>query len=128
MTTLCAILFLLAAPAFAQTVGGGSEKLHRWDGGAGYDRFGTSVSGAGDVNGDGFADVIVGAIGADPGGLQFAGSAYVYSGADGSLLHQWDGGAADDWFGESVSGAGDVNGDGFADVIVGADGASPGGL
>ena len=128
MTSLCAILFLLAAPAFAQTVGGGQQKLHQWDGQGWVDRLGFAVSDAGDVNDDGFADVIVGAYGADPGGLMDAGSAYVYSGADGSLLHQWDGGAAVDLFGFSVSGAGDVNGDGFADVIVGAFAADPGGL
>ncbi|PCJ53727.1 MAG: hypothetical protein COA70_08545 [Planctomycetota bacterium] len=128
MTSLCAIIFLLATPAFAQTVGGGQQKLHQWDGQGFIDRLGSSVSNAGDVNGDGFADVIVGAYGADPGGLADAGSAYVYSGADGSLLYQWDGGAAVDLFGLSVSGAGDINGDGFADLIVGAFAADPGGL
>jgi len=128
MTFLFTTLLLLAVPASAQTVGGGFDQIHQWDGGSIGDNFGTSVSGVGDVNGDGFADVIVGARWASPGGLSSAGSAYVYSGADGSLLYQWDGGASGDWFGSSVSGAGDVNGDGFADVIVGARWASPGGL
>jgi len=128
MTSLCAILFLLTAPVSAQTVGGGFEQIHQWDGGTVADSLGFSVSGAGDVNGDGYADVIVGAHGADPGGLVAAGSAYVYSGVDGSLLYQWDGGATLDFFGFSVSGAGDVNGDGFADAVVAAVQADPGGL
>ena len=85
------------------------------------DRFGRSVSMAGDVNGDGRADFIVGAYLDDPaGGGNNAGSAYVFSGADGSLLYQRTGDTANDLFGHSVSGAGDVNGDGKADFIVGA--------
>ena len=93
--------------------------LHYLTGGAFGDAFGRSVSGAGDVNGDGFDDVIVGAFGADPGGPQ-SGSATVFSGADGSVLFSLGGDSGGDYFGWSVSGAGDVNGDGFADVIVGA--------
>ena len=107
--------------------GADGSLLYQKDGAAADDQFGVSVSGAGDVNGDGKADFIVGAIFASPGGKRFAGSAYVYSGADGSLLYQKDGAAADDQFGVSVSGAGDVNGDGKADFIVGAIFASPGG-
>ncbi len=86
------------------------------------DVFGYSVAGAGDVNGDGYDDVIVGAIGNDVGG-NLAGQAYVFFGgaspnsvADLTLT----GAAATDELGYSVAGAGDVNGDGFADVIVGA--------
>jgi len=89
---------------------------------------GYAVASAGDVNGDGKSDFIVGDRYADPGGHNEAGSAYVYSGADGSLLYQKNGVAANDYFGWSVSGAGDVNGDGKADFIVGAYYASPGGL
>ncbi len=102
--------------------------LYQKDGEAAWDNFGWSVAGAGDVNGDGRADFIVGALNADPGGRSGGGSVYVYSGASGALLYQKDGGAADDWFGQSVAGAGDVNGDGRADFIVGAPGADPGGV
>ncbi|MGB0953837.1 MAG: VCBS repeat-containing protein [Planctomycetota bacterium] len=116
-----------AGSAYAYSGADGSL-LHQWDGEAASDRFGSIVSGAGDVNGDGTPDLVVGAFAADPGGLTSAGSAYVYSGADGLLLYRWDGEAEWDHFGGAVSGAGDFNGDGFDDVAVGASSASPGGL
>jgi hypothetical protein len=85
--------------------------------------FGTSVSGAGDVNGDGYDDVIVGAPSFDA-GEQSEGRAYVYLGsANGlSLTADWtvESNQVFADFGWSVCGAGDVNGDGFDDVIVGA--------
>ena len=91
-------------------------------GAAASDRFGTSVSTAGDVNGDGYTDVIVGAYDNDAGGTD-AGRAYIYFGGA-SMNNIADviltGAAAGDFFGGSVSTAGDVNGDGYADVIVGA--------
>jgi len=83
--------------------------------------FGVSVSTAGDVNGDGYADVIVGAYVYS----SFTGRAYIYFG--GSAMNNiadvtMTGEAVNNYFGASVSTAGDVNGDGYADVIVGAEG------
>ncbi|MBL0108083.1 MAG: FG-GAP repeat protein [Ignavibacteria bacterium] len=93
------------------------------------DNFGTSVSSAGDVNGDGYSDVIVGANFNDAGGTN-AGRAYIYFGGS-SMNNVADinltGAAASDNFGTSVSTAGDVNGDGFSDVIVGASSNDAGG-
>ena len=101
--------------------GADGSLLYQVSGDTGGDRFGISVSGAGDVSGDGRADFIVGAYQDAPaGGGNNAGSAYGFSGADGSLLYQVSGDTAIDFFGYSVSGAGNVNGDGKADFIVGA--------
>ena len=101
--------------------------LYSFAGDSAGDQFATSVSGAGDVNGDGFADLIVGAPFDDNNGAD-SGIARVLSGFDGSVLYSFDGDSAGDRFGISVSGAGDVNGDGFADVIVGASGDDANGI
>ncbi len=92
--------------------------LYTFDGDSAGDYFGYSVSGAGDVNNDGFADFIVGAPGLNSSLL--TGNARVFSGADGAILYTFNGDSAEDRFGYSVSGAGDVNGDGFDDIVVGA--------
>ncbi|MCA9771175.1 MAG: FG-GAP repeat protein, partial [Myxococcales bacterium] len=85
------------------------------------DHLGWSVSSAGDVNGDDVPDFVVGA----PEDATFSpkreGYAKVFSGATGGLLFTFDGDANGDYFGWSVSSAGDVNRDGHDDVIVGAD-------
>ena len=99
---------------------------------------GTSVAGAGDVNGDGKGDLIIGAPKASPNGKS-SGKAYVVFGKDDAeplyldLVGSGNGGFSVngektlDAAGRGVAGAGDVNGDGLADLIVGAYGADPGG-
>ncbi len=85
-------------------------------------RYGDRVACAGDVNGDGFADVIVGAASFDH-GEEDEGRVFVYHGSpSGPTGPVWsaEGDQAGAWFGASVAGAGDVNADGFSDVIVGA--------
>ena len=88
-------------------------------------RLGASVSAAGDVNGDGYADVIIGASLYDNGASRDRGRAYVYLGsASGLGADPWtaEGDQAYAFFGDSAATARDVNGDGYADVIVGASG------
>ena len=106
-----------------------------------YDNSGFSVSSAGDVNGDGYDDLIIGARNADPNGDMNAGETYiVYGGAsapiggrfnlstlNGSNGFTLTGIDGDDQSGSSVSSAGDVNGDGYDDLIIGASGADPDG-
>jgi hypothetical protein len=82
------------------------------------------VSDVGDADGDGRADVLVGAPGDSEGG-EGAGAAYLYSGADGSELFRWIGEEPGDAFGSS--GAGWVGSEGRGVVVVGAPGAGPGG-
>jgi hypothetical protein len=94
---------------------------------ADFDFLGYSVSGAGDVNDDGYADLLMGAYGNDEGGER-AGQAYVYCGQTGELLWTFTGEAARDYLGYSVSDAGDVNSDGYADLLVGAYGNDAGGI
>jgi hypothetical protein len=86
--------------------------------------YGSSVASAGDVNGDGYDDIIIGAQDFDA-GREDAGKAYVYHGGPGglSLTPAWESSGDDQaWasFGGAAVSAGDVNGDGYDDVIVGA--------
>jgi hypothetical protein len=84
-------------------------------------QLGSSVSTAGDINGDGYSDVIVGAPFYD-GGQTDEGRALVYTGSSNGLIYAWysESDQASANYGSAVSTAGDVNGDGYSDVIVGA--------
>lgn len=103
----------LCAPALAQTT------LYTLDADKSADKLGWCTRGAGDVNNDGRPDFIVGAT---EGNLFFGGEGYarVYSGATGLPLYTFNGTFVDDSFGTAVDGAGDMNNDGFADLVVGA--------
>ncbi|WP_445635620.1 FG-GAP repeat protein [Nostoc sp. DSM 114161] len=105
------------------------------------DSLGFSVSSAGDFNGDGFDDVIIGAPTADANAQTYAGQSYVIFGSssgfgaslnlsslDGSNGFAINGIDERDFSGSSVSSAGDFNGDGFDDVIIGTKGASYNGV
>lgn len=81
---------------------------------------GSSVASVGDVNGDGFDEVLSGATGARPPGGYGSGSAFLYSGIDGQLLYRWDGDRPHQDFGSAVASAGDADGDGIPDCAVGA--------
>lgn len=96
------------------------------EGNQAYAYFAISVAGAGDVNGDGYDDVIVGASDYDVGPYEDAGRAYVFlgdsTGVSPSPVWIAEGEQTDSWLGRCVDGAGDVNADGYDDVIVGAPG------
>jgi hypothetical protein len=102
-----------------------------------FSETGQSVSSAGDVNGDGIDDLIIGAHLADPAGREDAGQSYVVYGKEGGLGDidlttmtadqgfKLSGAGSYDASGRSVHAAGDIDGDGFDDVIIGSMRADP---
>jgi len=135
------VVFGSAAPFPAQTNLGG---LNGADGFVinGFDpnELGIAIDIAGDINGDGFDDIIIGAQNADADGRTRAGEVFVVFGNDYgnnpsisvAALNGYNGfriagAAANDYTGHSVSAAGDINGDGFDDLIVNTDAYRAGG-
>ena len=113
----------------------------RLDGADAGDQAGFAISSAGDINKDGFDDILVGAATATVDGKANVGETYVVFGKatgfaasidlsslNGTTGYRLDGSDAVDTAGKVVSSAGDVNGDGFADIIIGAELAEPAGV
>ncbi|MEQ8844325.1 MAG: GC-type dockerin domain-anchored protein [Phycisphaerales bacterium] len=110
----------------------------RLDGVSDGDRSGDSVASVGDINGDGIADLVIGAPGESTGGVSAAGTTFVVFGSDSGFPAEFqlrdldgqngfriDGVERPGLSGTSVAPAGDVNGDGIADVIIGASLSEP---
>jgi hypothetical protein len=121
MLTLLPLSFL-AASALQAFSGGDFKLADRWIGDANSDRFGHAIANAGDMNGDGIDDLLVGAPFFDTPPNYDAGRVYLLSGADRSELRGWNGNHLWASLGDQVANAGDVNGDGIADVIATAAG------
>ena len=117
--------------------GANGVRCHGMNGGAASEQ---ALAGVGDVNGDGFADFLVGSRSARPNDMTNAGAAYLIFGSDTALpeaipmTNTWfngtngvmlTGAQPDIYCGTAVGPAGDVNGDGFADFLIGASLASP---
>ena len=111
---------------------GGLAGAPSWSayGGSADGAFGSSVASGGDVDADGYGDVLIGAPQATDGASE-EGAAFLYRGGSTGLEAGWAwralGEAASAGFGASLASAGDVDGDGYGDVVVGAPGAGVGG-
>lgn len=101
------------------TVYSGADRavLYSYVGPANNAQFGHSLCGLGDINGDGIGDFAISAYRASNNFPQ-SGSVYVYSGADGSQLHRFDGSASFMSLGSAISAIGDLDGDGMQDIMA----------
>jgi hypothetical protein len=117
-----AYLILGSAAPYSRAVSGGFD----YEGERAYDLAGAALSGAGDVDADGYDDFVIGAYGNDDGPGSDGGAAYLVFGSarpaasDLSTAVEFSGEAAYDYSGWSVGSAGDLDGDGFADLLIGA--------
>ncbi|MCD6502308.1 FG-GAP repeat protein [bacterium] len=123
------VLFGLMGIAFAVFGGRGLSYVGSLQGSVAGDRYGTSLASAGDVNGDGYADLLVGA----PGSYQapdYNGKVFLFLGGSAPVkpILEFVGEKAGDRFGIAVAGCGDLNGDGYDDFAVGADKNDQGGV
>jgi hypothetical protein len=91
-------------------------------GSVGFELFGLRAAALGDVDGDGVSDYGVGATGYSTSSLTDCGRVVVYSGATGAMLREHVGAVSNDHLGRGLCGAGDVNGDGLVDYVIGIPG------
>jgi hypothetical protein len=117
MSLLCTVLLL--------QVGGAWEEMHAQTTGAAYeDLYGWALANAGDLDGDGADDLIVGSPWYGQGGIGY-GSMFVHSGATGAILRQHDSTALRTGYGAAVAGGADLDGDAVPDYVVGHQAESP---
>ncbi len=115
-----------SAPGYVLVVNGSNgQTLWRFNSSA-VTFAGYGVGPAGDLNGDGVPDVLIGAPGRSPGGIAQAGTVFVASGVDGTLFAAVDGDVASATFGSGMNTIGDLNGDQIADFAIGSSAESGG--
>ncbi|MEO6710574.1 MAG: hypothetical protein ABIP42_13425 [Planctomycetota bacterium] len=119
-------LLTFASLALPVSVIRAQSPLHTFHGDSPNDEFGVAVALVGDANRDGYADILVGAHWDDNSGGN-SGSARLFSGLDGAVIATFNGDGSNAFFGIAVAGIGDVDGDGYDDFAVGADGSDAGG-
>ena len=118
------LLALVQLPPHSEfQVGGEIETRLHFEGTTPQGRYGKCVDSGYDLNGDSVPDILVSADQDDPGGRIDAGSVYVYSGVDGSLLLRLDGPSAYDNFGAAACFIDDIDGDLVGDLLIGVPGA-----
>jgi hypothetical protein len=117
---------IFRAVFFPAVLCGAQDAIFTYHGASAGNRVGASVCGAGDVNRDGYDDVIVGTIQERVDAFPEAGRVRIYSGFDGALLYTYTGAGRFHHLGQAVSRAGDVNQDGYGDFMMAApNGDSP---
>lgn len=122
--SLLACAFALLGPTLspAQSAGGGWETLSDLRSSQLDSTFGSVISILTDLDGDGYAEILVASPKASVGGIAGAGAVFLYHGGDGALLHEWHGTVPQAGFGSALCSIDDLNGDGTPDLLIGAPG------